>query len=174
MKDAVLTADQRQAFEASGLVRLTGLIPRQACEAMADRLWAQMAVKDGIRRGAAGTWTTERPAHFKALQDSGAFAAMGADQIRAALDAVMGAGRWAEPTTWGQPLVCFPLPDRAWDVPFQNWHLDGPTDVAAPLMGRVFLILEPIEARSGSERPRSTCPSAGRTPPTTTGRRNPA
>jgi hypothetical protein len=144
-----LTSEQRAAFEDRGLVRLHGLIPRKTCEAMADRLWAEMARKDGIQRKAPGSWTTERPTHFKPLQDRGAFAAMGTNEVRAVLDALMGQGRWAEPATWGMPLVCFPRPGQTWDVPFQNWHADGPTDLGADLVGRLFLILEPLAAQGG-------------------------
>ena len=151
MKDPrnTLTAERRHVLDDRGLLRLPGLIPRQVCEAMADRLWAEMARKDGVQRAAPGSWTTERPAHFRSLQDRGAFAAMGTPEVRSVLDALMGEGRWAEPTLWGLPLVCFPRPGGRWDVPFQNWHVDGPTDPGAPLWGRVFLILEPLRAQGG-------------------------
>jgi hypothetical protein len=143
------TSDARRLFEDRGLVRLPGLVSAKACAEMADRLWGEMARKDGVQRRAPNTWTVERPAHFKKLQDTGAFKAMGSPDVRAALDALMGEGRWGEPATWGQSLVCFPDPRRVWDVPYQGWHLDGPVDPGPALIGRVFLILEPLRPQGG-------------------------
>ncbi|HZZ67547.1 MAG TPA: phytanoyl-CoA dioxygenase family protein [Phenylobacterium sp.] len=144
-----LSPEQRRRFDDRGLVRLPGLVSQRASAEMADRLWAEMTRKDGVQRKAPATWTVERPAHFKNLQDTGAFKAMGSPGVRAALDDLMGAGRWAEPATWGLPLVCFPGGRRVWDVPFQSWHLDGPADPGPALVGRVFLILEPLRPQGG-------------------------
>src|SRR6185437_12821351 len=105
--------------------------------------------KDGLLRRAPGGWKVERPFHFKALQDSGAFKGMATPALRAVLDELMGVGGWAEPASWGMPLVCFPTA-KPWEVPFQSWHTDGPTDPGAPLMGRVFAVLEPLRARGGT------------------------
>lgn len=149
MGQTALTLDERRVFEDRGLVRLPGLVSAKACAEMADRLWAEMARKDGVQRQAPATWTVERPAHFKKLQDGGAFAAMGSPEVRAALDALMGAGRWVEPATWGQSLVCFPGGAQTWDLPHQGWHVDLPIDPGGALVGRVFLILEPLRPRGG-------------------------
>jgi ectoine hydroxylase-related dioxygenase (phytanoyl-CoA dioxygenase family) len=62
----------------------------------------------------------------------------------------MGEGAWAQPVAWGQPLVCFPGPQRTWTVPHQNWHLDGPPEPGGHIrIGRVFAILAPLAAGGG-------------------------
>lgn len=144
-----LTPDERGAFEARGFVKLPGAVSRSAVAGMADRLWAELARKDGVQRGSPSTWRQERIFGFQALQASGAFKAMASPRVRAALDDLLGA--WFEPADWGQPLVCFPGAGEAWNVPRQDWHFDGPIDPAPrrALIGRVFLILEPLRPQGG-------------------------
>jgi ectoine hydroxylase-related dioxygenase (phytanoyl-CoA dioxygenase family) len=145
-----LTHEQRRRFETRGLVRLDGFFSDTAAEAMADRLWADLARREGIQRRAPGTWRVERPFQFQALQASGAFDAMATPALRALLDDLMGRDRWAAPAHWGQPLVCFPT-SGDWDVPHRHWHLDGPCDPAArrTMVGRLFLILAPLAPQGG-------------------------
>jgi hypothetical protein len=143
-------ADQRQLDE-RGLVKLPGLVPRRACEEMAERIWQELARKDGVRRGHPATWTVERPAQFKALTDTGAFKAMATPGYRAVLDDLMGAERWEAPKAWGQPLVCFPRRVGRWDVPYQSWHLDLPAHPKhqSLMVGRTFTILAPLRPGGG-------------------------
>jgi ectoine hydroxylase-related dioxygenase (phytanoyl-CoA dioxygenase family) len=145
-----LTQEQRRRFDERGLVRLDGLIPEKTAEAMADRLWAELARREGIEPGAPGTWRIERPFQFQALQASGAFDAMATPALRTVLDDLMGRDRWAAPVHWGQPLVCFPTPGD-WDLPHSNWHLDGPCDPSPrrSLVGRLFVILAPLAPQGG-------------------------
>jgi ectoine hydroxylase-related dioxygenase (phytanoyl-CoA dioxygenase family) len=146
-----LSRADRERFDERGLVKLPGLVDRKAAEAMAESLWREMARKDGVQRREPRTWRVERPAHFRALQDSDAFKAMGGPAVRAVLDDLMGRDRWEVPQHWGLPLVCFPRPHGRWDVPTQNWHLDLPANPANrhKQVGRVFLLLAPLKARGG-------------------------
>jgi hypothetical protein len=148
-----LSPEQRRAFEDRGLVKLPGAVAPRVAEAMADALWAEMARKDGIQRRSPGAWRDERVFGFQAVQASGAFRAMASPAARKALDDVLGAGRWFEPASWGQPLVCFPRAGGApWTVPRQGWHLDGPVDPVGrrAMIGRLFVILAPLEAQGGA------------------------
>jgi ectoine hydroxylase-related dioxygenase (phytanoyl-CoA dioxygenase family) len=146
-----LSRADRERFDARGLVKLPGLITRTAAEEMADRLWRDMARKDGVNRREPKTWRTERPAHFRSLQDSDAFKAMGGPAVRALLDDLMGQDRWEVPAHWGLPLVCFPQPHGRWDVPTTNWHIDLPSNPGnrRKLVGRVFLLLAPLRPQGG-------------------------
>jgi hypothetical protein len=145
-----LTAQQRQEFDTRGLVRLDAAIPRTDADAMADRLWEALARRHGLRKGAPETWATERPFGHQAVQASGAFAPMASPAVRAALDSLMGRDAWSPPEKWGQPLVCFPGAERAWSLPHQIWHLDGPAEPGDHIrLGRVFAILAPLEAGGG-------------------------
>jgi hypothetical protein len=145
-----LTPEQRETYETRGLVRLRGAISRAAAEAMAERLWAELERKFGLRRRHPSTWTTERPSGLQAIQKSGAFRAMASPAVAAALDDIIGRNRWARPDHWGQPLVCLPTQHR-WAVPHKSWHLDLAADPrrSAPQVGRVFAILAPLAPRGG-------------------------
>jgi hypothetical protein len=144
-----LSAQARATFDERGLVKLEGFLPRRTAEAMAEVLWQELARRHHIQRRDRATWRTERPTDFKPLRKSDAFRAMATPGLRALLDDLLGCG-WVEPDAWGQPLVCFPSQHR-WDVPHQHWHLDLP---AHPkrfhlLVGRLFLLLAPLEPRGG-------------------------
>jgi ectoine hydroxylase-related dioxygenase (phytanoyl-CoA dioxygenase family) len=145
-----LSPEQRRRFDERGLVRLDGFVPRATAETMAERLWADLARREGLQRRAPASWRVERPFQFQALQASGAFDAMATPAVRALLDDLLGRDRWAPPAHWGQPLVCFPTAGD-WDVPHRQWHLDGPCDPAArrSLVGRLFLILAPLSPHGG-------------------------
>lgn len=145
-----LTEEERRRFHERGLVRLAGFVPAASAEAMAERLWADLARRHAIQRRAPGTWRVERPFQFQALQASGAFDAMATPAVEALLDELLGPAAWPPPAHWGQPLVCFPS-DGEWDLPHANWHLDGPCDPAPrrTMVGRLFLILAPLDARGG-------------------------
>ena len=146
-----LTPDQRRALDERGLVRLPGVIPRAEAEAMAGRLWSELARRHGIRRREPRTWRTERPTDFQKLQASGVFRGMASPRVVAVLDDLLGRERWARPRHWGQPLVCFPRAYGRWDVPSRGWHLDIPADPRSrgSKIGRMFAILAPLAAKGG-------------------------
>ena len=146
-----LTPDQRETLDARGLVRLQGAVPVADAEAMADALWAFMDRKYGIRRHDPGTWTTERPAQFAALNRTGAFARVASPTVSAALDDLLGA--WTPPKAWGPPLVAFPGTGRTWVLPHGTWHLDSPAEPGGRglgTVGRVFVILAPLAPGGGA------------------------
>jgi len=146
-----LSSDQRRAFDERGLVHLPGFISREAADAMAARLWQELARKHGVRRADPATWSAERPAQFGPLQKTGAFNAMATPGVRAILDELIGPGAWTEPRGgWGLPLVCFPT-QEAWALPHKIWHLDLTPEPKHPglLVGRLFLLLAPLRPRGG-------------------------
>ncbi len=116
---------------------------------MADALWRDLGRRFAVDRRRPDTWTTSQPAQFQDLQRSGAFSAMDSPDLSRVADAFLGAGRWEQPRSWGQPLVTFPT--GAWDVPHQNWHLDLPANASLDEleMIRVFTFLEPVRPRGG-------------------------
>ena len=67
------------------------------------------------------------------------------------MDQLDGAGAWAAPKHWGQPLVTYPS-DATWDLRRLAWHTDYPaTAVARPLPAvRFFVYLAPVKPRGGA------------------------
>jgi hypothetical protein len=147
-----LTRDQRDEFLETGVVRIPGLIPRAAAEAMAERIWSVLERRDSMFRDRPETWTKERPSQFMALRKSGAFAEMASAGLRRLLDDFFEPAGWREPRSWGQALVTFPSPQRTWNVPGYAWHLDiMPGQVLRPWPEyvRVFAILAPLAPGGG-------------------------
>ncbi|MFL5296178.1 MAG: phytanoyl-CoA dioxygenase family protein [Phenylobacterium sp.] len=148
---AGLSREKLRRFEERGLVKLDGLLPTRIAENMADRLWQELASKDGVQRSDRGTWRTEIAWGFQALRKNGAFAPMATSELRGVLDDLLGEGRWSEPPNWGQPLVRFPGVAKRWDVPHQVWHLDLTPEPKRPgLVGRLFALLAPLRPQGGA------------------------
>ena len=150
-RNAGLSQHQRDRFLATGVIHLPGVIRRTAAETMADRLWETLAAQHGLLRRHPETWTKERPAQFRDLRHSGAFAAMASPGLAALLDDLFGEGGWTPPAHWGQPLVTFPT-HAPWRVPDAAWHLDiAPGQVLEPWPDyiRIFTFLAPLQPGGG-------------------------
>lgn len=144
-----LTSQQLDEFERRGVVRLPGFYPKADIDLMADRLWADLEKRYGIRRDRPESWTVASPAQFQALKRSGAFSALGSPQLFDIADALLGVGGWDRPTHWGGPLVTFPTPVPSLARP--PWHLDlsGAEHLDALPILRVFTFLEPAPPHGG-------------------------
>jgi hypothetical protein len=145
----MLSPGEREEFKRRGVLRLPGAIPGPVVTAMRERIWADLAARHGIARERPGTWTVKRP-RLQALTRSGAFQAVATGTVRAALDDLLGAGQWSPPVAWGRPLVTFPAPAGAWDVPTSGWHVDS-HGFAHELPGvTVFGYLTAVLSRGGA------------------------
>lgn len=59
-----LTAEQRDAYQLEGLLRLPGGVDPVTAQAMANRIWGALERRYGARRDAPETWTIRRPSGF--------------------------------------------------------------------------------------------------------------
>lgn len=174
------TPSQRALFEQQGFVRLAGAFSRADAAAMEARVWAWLERRHGIRREDPATWTVATPTGLQGMKSHAIFAAIGAAPLCAALDELVGAGRWQRPKDWGGFLVTFPSA-KPWAVPSHVWHTDfayrGPAD--PPQGALVFSYLSDVPpgaggtlAVAGSHRVIASFvaarPSAGREPMKTT------
>ncbi len=144
-----LTREQLDEFERRGVVRLPGFYPQADIDLMADRVWADLEKRYGMRRDRPESWTVASPAHFQHLKRSGVFSALGSPKLFDLADALLGAGGWDKPARWGGPLVTFPTPVPS--SPRPPWHLDiGGVERLSPLpVLRVFTFLEPAAPHGG-------------------------
>jgi hypothetical protein len=127
-------------------------VPPEDAAAMVDRIWEHLADDLRIIRSRPETWTVDQPAGLRAITAEPEFQALGSATIRAALDDLLGAGRWQPPRRWGRPLITFPTPDKPWTIPTAGaWHNDfvplrpGTGERAVQL----FTILQDLPARGG-------------------------
>jgi len=104
----MLSSAQRDQFDRRRILRLPATIPPAEVTAMCQRLWQHLLDTHAIHPNGPETWTVHTPAQFQKLTGTGAFDAMATGQLRAAIDDLLGAGRWQRPAQWGRPLVTFP------------------------------------------------------------------
>jgi ectoine hydroxylase-related dioxygenase (phytanoyl-CoA dioxygenase family) len=145
----MLSSAQRDEFDRRGILRLPTTIPPAEVTAMRQRLWQHLLDTHAIHPDRPETWTVHMPAHFQKLTGTGAFDAMATGQLCAVVDDLLGAGRWQRPAHWGRPLVTFPHPGTAWDVPTSGWHLDSQDVLEELTMAVVFAHLAPMRPRGG-------------------------
>jgi hypothetical protein len=133
-----------------GFVRVAGAFSRPEAAAMEARVWRWLEHRYGIRREDPATWTVTTPTGMQGMKSHAAFAAIGGEPLSAALDALVGAGRWQRPREWGGFLVTFPGPGP-WKLPSHVWHTDfdfrGPAD--PPQGALVFSYLSDVPPGSG-------------------------
>ena len=137
-----LTPGQRDEFDRRGVLRLPGFYTLDAIEAMADRVWEDLAGRFGIRRDQPESWANAAPGKFQALKKSGAFNRLRSPEVRDLADALLGAGAWEDPKHWGGLMVTFPTSAPSAARP--PWHLDiGGVEHLSPLpILRVFTFVE--------------------------------
>jgi ectoine hydroxylase-related dioxygenase (phytanoyl-CoA dioxygenase family) len=143
----MLSPAQRDEFDRLGILRLPATIPLAEVTAMRQRVWKDLLDRHAIHADRPETWTVHMPAQFQKLTGTGAFDAMATAQICEVVDDLLGAGCWERPAHWGRPLVTFPRPGSAWDVPASNWHID--TRDLELTMVVVFAHLAPVRPRGG-------------------------
>lgn len=143
----MLSSAQRDEFDRRGILPLPATIPPAEVTAMRRRVWHHLLDKDGIHPDRPETWPTDPPAQFQKLTGTGAFDAMATSQLTAAIDGLLGTCGWQRPAHWGRPLVTFPSPGTAWDVPISDWHLDS-QDLDLTMLA-VFAHLAPVRPRGG-------------------------
>jgi hypothetical protein len=148
----MLTDDQYGEFRRTGLVRLPGAVAAKDVEAMVDRIWEHLRRSHGIVRDRPETWTVEQPTRLGAVTAAPEFTALGRGPLRAAVDDLIGIGRWNPPRRWGRPLVTFPSETAQWDLPRGGaWHNDfvAPQPDPDPRAVQLFVILKDLPARGG-------------------------
>src|SRR3954466_1661929 len=106
--------DHYGEFRRTRLVRLPGAVTAKDVEAMVDRIWRHLGRSHGIVRERPETWTAEQPtglgavtAHrppgLGAVPAAPEFKALGSGALSAAVDDLIGIGRWHPPRRWGRP-----------------------------------------------------------------------
>jgi Phytanoyl-CoA dioxygenase (PhyH) len=145
----MLSPSQRDEFDRRGLLRLPATITAPEVAAMRERVWDHLFDKHAIKADRPDTWTPHTPAHFQKLTATGAFDAMATGEICTAIDDLLGGGCWQRPHHWGRPLVTFPQPATAWEVPTRGWHIDSDGDLDELGMVVVFAHLAPVRPQGG-------------------------
>ena len=155
MTTKILTPAQVEQFIELGYTKVEQAIPPAQALAAQDFLWGKLEAR-GIKRDDRSTWTDPFVRIDEMLGDPVVLACM-TRRLADAVEDVVGEGRWREymhPRPWGFWPVNFARgADKPWDVPFNDWHLDGADwlyTVDAPHQGLLLLcIFSQIEPRGG-------------------------
>ena len=107
---AVLEDTDRAHFDERGYLRVPGAFTPSEAEAMRDVVWRALE-RQGFRRDDPTTWVNESPSNLQSLKGDDVFKAIGSDRTLTAIDDVIGAGRWKQPSDWGAYFLLFPTPD---------------------------------------------------------------
>ncbi len=136
----MLTTEQRQEFDRSGIVRMRGAVAESAAEDMLRTIWNCLRDRHYIHRDAPNTWPEPKAGSTRMeqtrathgflgtrhLPKSVTFEQVGNAVVCGAIDELLGSGQWQRPKRWGSLLVTFPESTGQWDVPSSAWHLDLP------------------------------------------------
>ena len=130
----VLTEAQVEQFMEKGWVKLEGAYAREDALAAQDYLWTEVEKRSSVRRSDKSTWT-EPMVRINEAFLTPAFARCNTARLGDAIEDLIGQGRWANRTVYGEteqlsgfgwwPVNFFLDADRPWTVPVHGWHWDG-------------------------------------------------
>ncbi|MBB3114638.1 hypothetical protein FHS18_006776 [Paenibacillus phyllosphaerae] len=130
----VLTEEQVEHFIEKGWVLLAGAFAREDALEAQDFLWTEVEKRSGVRKDDRETWT-EPLVQINENFLTPAFARCNSERLGDAIEDLIGHGRWANRTVYGETErlggfgwwpVNFSLnADQPWSVPVNGWHWDG-------------------------------------------------
>jgi len=147
-----LTADERRAFEEDGFFFLPRAFNPADAARMQDEWWAELAEVCGVDRDDRSTWRQPRgdPKRPKQAPSERCFQTQ---EVRRALDGVLGEGAWDWPRDWGRACLTMPSGHRleTWDIPTRLWHWDGRREweTGPPLNAFLFGFVAEAQAGGG-------------------------
>jgi hypothetical protein len=112
-----LSALEIEQFVTDGFVKVDGVFSRDTAQACRDILWRDLNLSPDRPQ----EWT-QPVLRLGMYADAPFREAAGSARLHAALDQLVGVGRWAPPQALGAMVVRFPTPDNPWD---DGWHIDA-------------------------------------------------
>ena len=111
----MLTTEQLEEFDRSGIVRMPGAVAESAAEGMLRTIWNCLRDRYQTHRDSPDTWPEPEARGTRVEQIDGAhrflgthhlpksvtFDEIGNATVCAALDLLLGAGNWQRPARWG-------------------------------------------------------------------------
>jgi len=146
----VLSAEQRESFEESGIVRLPAAVAPSVVSALREKVLARLRriVPEPPPSGFG-----IKPSQLASIPSAHGFDEIWGARVIAALDQLLGAGAWHVPKHAGQILsIPYPLRDVSWELPHKVWHLDyrAPGSALGMPGVQLFLCIDRVEPRSGA------------------------
>ena len=120
----VLNSDQIDSFVERGFCTLEGAFTAEQASAARACVWDRMAAKRGIRQDDPSTWPPayDIEEHLTTPEVLACFT----DRLAAAVEQLVGPGRWAGERRWGLWPVNFHYgAGEPYGIPAFGWHVDG-------------------------------------------------
>jgi hypothetical protein len=156
----MLSDDQREEFDRSGVLTLREAVHPQAAAEMRERIWSDLA-KQGITPESTDAECRVVPSKVRGATRETPFEALWGETTRGAIDAILGSAQWKVPGHAGQ-LLLTPFPNRGpvgefvgedgWVLPSKIWHLDfqAPGWLRSLPGVQLFACLDHVERRAGA------------------------
>ncbi|MEO7719809.1 MAG: phytanoyl-CoA dioxygenase family protein [Capsulimonas sp.] len=120
----LLSQTQIDDFISDGYITVQNVFSANTAEAIREALWDELTAI-GVTRHDPATWT-KPVVHLTKTFTGEPFASAWTERLYAALDDVMGVGRYLAPVGLGWWPVSFPnLDPKPWVPPTIGWHIDG-------------------------------------------------
>jgi hypothetical protein len=120
----VLTSAEIDSFIDQGFCTLSGAFTARQAAAACRHLWRRMEQKAGIRKNDPWTWPPKYG--IEGHLDDPVVTACFTDRLAAAIEQLVGRGRWRGIRRWGFWPVNFSFgADQPYDYPRSSWHIDG-------------------------------------------------
>jgi hypothetical protein len=148
----MLSRTLHRELEMWGVARLPGAADSRRVAALRERVLGFIEQK-GLEPEGADSWRAIKASKLAPVARELGFAELWGESVVAAIDAVLGAGRWDVPRHAGQILpLTWPQPAQPWQVPDKHWHLDYMAPGAAQRIPglQIFLCLDRVESRAGA------------------------
>jgi hypothetical protein len=120
----VLTPQQVHQFIEEGYCLLPGAFTAEQAALACECVWRRMEEKAGIRKNAPSTWPQayDIEEHLNNAEVLACFT----DRLAAAIEQLVGPGRWVGHRRWGLWPVNFSFGAKIpYDIPRTGWHIDG-------------------------------------------------
>lgn len=148
----MLTPEQRDVFEACGLLHLPRLVDEGIVVALRERILDLLRERRLVPDPPPPGFTVHASHPSRVLRGCAFEELWGAAGVEL-LDDLLGRGRWRRPASAGQVLsISFPQHGVVWRLPHQSWHLDyqAPTALRALPGVQVFVCLDRVESHAGA------------------------
>jgi len=145
-----LTTTDVDLFLRDGILHVPTAIPHEHLEPMRDAIWRRLEL-GAVRRDDPSTWGGATGIHMNRIAHLPVFSSIGSPRLCAAIDDLVGAGRWKQPASWGQFAITMPQPGPAWEPSATGWHSDsGPVHSASDALFVLVLLADLAPAGGGT------------------------
>ena len=120
----MLTAEQTEAFRATGIVRVPDAFDAEVALQIQERIWEHLE-QNGVVRDEPATWLPERFGGFGGVRQQLPVGRLRTPRLRGAFDDLLGRSKWTFPERIGLLVSPPEMPQTPWKIARRDWHWDA-------------------------------------------------